>query len=181
MELSTEQILGLRPLIRLIAGDMASNRQTMFDMDDFMSIGMIAALEAAPRFDGKVKLSTYMRYRIKGAMWDAVRQDQLNPLSFRRDQEGGWKVQGMYRMNGDPSDMETYQGFDHIEASSILDLVWSSLTKRDAWIIQEYFWKDRTQESIAGDLGISQSYIYLVIRKALKKLRAKLRVYCRRW
>ena len=76
-----ELTLKLMGLVRRVAREMCDRLPAHVDIDDITSAGTIGLLEAMKRFEtGKqVKIETYARYRIRGAILDALRE--LDPAS----------------------------------------------------------------------------------------------------
>jgi len=76
-----ELTLRLMGLVRRVAREMCDHLPAHVDIDDITSAGTVGLLEAMRRFEtGKqVKIETYARYRIRGAILDALRE--LDPAS----------------------------------------------------------------------------------------------------
>ncbi len=62
--------------------------------DDLISAGLMGLLDALEKFDGRVKLTTYAQFRIKGAMLDELRAMDLVPRSTRMKISEIRKAQG---------------------------------------------------------------------------------------
>jgi RNA polymerase sigma factor FliA len=71
----------LLSLVRRVAHEMREHLPAHLDLDDLMSAGTLGLIDAVRRFEaGKhVKIETYARYRIRGAILDALRN--LDPAS----------------------------------------------------------------------------------------------------
>jgi RNA polymerase sigma factor FliA len=83
-ELTREQeeiVLNLMGLVKRIALELKEHLPAQVEVDDLVSAGTIGLIDAVRRFEtGKqVKIETYARYRIRGAMIDALRG--LDPAS----------------------------------------------------------------------------------------------------
>lgn len=76
-----ELTLKLMGLVRRVAREMRDHLPAHVDVDDLMSAGTVGLLEAVKRFESgkRVKIETYARYRIRGAILDALRD--LDPAS----------------------------------------------------------------------------------------------------
>jgi len=76
-----ELTLKLMALVRRVAREMRDHLPAHVDVDDLMSAGTVGLLEAMKRFESgkRVKIETYARYRIRGAILDALRE--LDPAS----------------------------------------------------------------------------------------------------
>lgn len=76
-----ELIVKLLGLVKRVALEMKERLPAHVDVDDLLSAGTLGLMDAVRRFDaGKhVKIETYARYRIRGAILDALRN--LDPAS----------------------------------------------------------------------------------------------------
>jgi RNA polymerase sigma factor FliA len=76
-----ELTLKLMGLVRRVAREMRDHLPAHVDVEDLMSAGTVGLLEAVKRFESgkQVKIETYARYRIRGAILDALRD--LDPAS----------------------------------------------------------------------------------------------------
>jgi RNA polymerase sigma-B factor len=61
-----------------------------------------------------------------------------------------------------------------VESRIIVSEVIASLGEQDRWIIEQRFFRRRTQSEIAAALGISQSYLSRVVNRILGQLRQQL-------
>jgi RNA polymerase sigma factor FliA len=69
------RVLELLPLVRRIALKMRRNLPAHVELDDLVSAGTLGLLDAAKKFDIRrhVKMESYARYRIRGAILDGLR------------------------------------------------------------------------------------------------------------
>lgn len=76
-----ELIVKLMALVKRVAFEMKEHLPAQVEVDDLVSAGTLGLIAAVRRFDaGKlVKIETYARYRIRGAILDALRN--LDPAS----------------------------------------------------------------------------------------------------
>jgi RNA polymerase sigma factor FliA len=76
-----ELTLRLIGLVRRVALEMRDRLPAHVDVDDLVSAGTLGLMEAVKRFESgkQVKIETYARYRIRGAILDALRD--LDPAS----------------------------------------------------------------------------------------------------
>ena len=65
-------------------------------------------------------------------------------------------------------------GFDAIDRQHIVHALLDTLDERDRTILEMRFFENRTQEEIAAHVGVSQSYLSRILRRALIDLRAQL-------
>ncbi|GJL61959.1 MAG: hypothetical protein NPIRA04_06130 [Nitrospirales bacterium] len=73
------------PMIRRIAGNLASRNPASLDIEDLTSAGVIGLLGALTRFDPEreTKFWTFAEYRIRGMMLDEIRAMDWIPRSVR--------------------------------------------------------------------------------------------------
>lgn len=76
-----ELTLRLMGLVRRVAREMRDRLPAHVDVEDLMSAGTIGLIEAVRRFESgkRVRIETFARYRIRGAILDALRE--LDPAS----------------------------------------------------------------------------------------------------
>ena len=81
-----EVILRYAPLIKYIAGRIASRLPMHIDIHDMINSGVLGLIDAIEKFDPDkgVKFETYAEYRIKGAMLDSLRAMDWVPRSVRK-------------------------------------------------------------------------------------------------
>jgi RNA polymerase sigma-B factor len=89
------------------------------------------------------------------------------PISVDRP----WEDSGRPLIDGLAESMDTIAATDaRILVRQLID----QLDGRDRWILQERFFRRRSQPEIASQLGISQSYLSRVIHRILEQLRVQL-------
>lgn len=74
-------MLKLMGLVKRVAQEMKEHLPAHVDLDDLVSAGTLGLMDAVRRFeaDKQVKIETYARYRIRGAILDGLRG--LDPVS----------------------------------------------------------------------------------------------------
>lgn len=65
-------------------------------------------------------------------------------------------------------------GFAHVDRRMIISELLEGLPERDRQVIEMRFFQNRTQEEIAAEIGVSQSYLSRILRRVLLDLREKL-------
>ena len=141
-------VLTYAPLVKYIAGRMASRLPRHVEEADLVSYGLSGLLTAIERFDPRreVKFETFAATRIRGAIVDELRSLDWVPRTVRR------KARGIQRVNADlerrlgraPTDAETADAMGvsvkelrsslvEISNSSIvaLDEVWTASDARE--------------------------------------------------
>ena len=78
-------ILGQLPLVRYMAGRMASTLPPFVEMEDLASYGTFGLIDAIDRFDPErgIRFETFAAPRIRGAMLDEIRHLDWAPKSVR--------------------------------------------------------------------------------------------------
>jgi RNA polymerase sigma factor FliA len=84
-EQEKEQIINdSLPFIKYSAYRLAHRLPPRLSLNDLISVGVMGLLDALQRYtEGRVKLSTFTEYRIKGAMLDELRSDDWVPRSLK--------------------------------------------------------------------------------------------------
>lgn len=81
-----EMILEYLPLVKFIAGRIASRLPSHIEVADLINSGIIGLIDAIEKFDAsrKIKFKTYAEFRIKGAILDELRALDWVPRSTRQ-------------------------------------------------------------------------------------------------
>ncbi len=74
------------PLVKYVAGKVAANLPSSVDYDDLVGYGVFGLFDAIDKFDPEkhVKFKTYAVTRIRGAMYDHLREMDWVPRSVRQ-------------------------------------------------------------------------------------------------
>jgi len=88
MELSEQEkekiINDSLPFIKYTAYRLAHRLPPQLSVGDLISVGIMGLLDALQRYtEGRVKLNTFVEYRIKGAMLDELRSQDWMPRSLK--------------------------------------------------------------------------------------------------
>lgn len=86
LEQRNEMILEYLPLVKFIAGRIASRLPSHIEVNDLINSGIIGLIDAIEKFDAsrKIKFKTYAEFRIKGAILDELRALDWVPRSTRQ-------------------------------------------------------------------------------------------------
>jgi RNA polymerase sigma factor for flagellar operon FliA len=84
-EKEKEQIINdALPFIKYTAYRLARRLPAQLSVNDLINVGIIGLLDALSRYtEGRVKLKTFVEYRIKGAMLDELRAQDWLPRSLK--------------------------------------------------------------------------------------------------
>lgn len=73
------------PMVRRVAGHLHSRLTSNIELDDLVQNGMMGLLDAMEKFSGSslIAFEVYAYQRIKGAIMDGLRQDDVAPKALR--------------------------------------------------------------------------------------------------
>lgn len=168
-------ILDLLPQVRRCAQHVAKGGSGRHDLRDLEQDGLVALLKMAPRYNGSTKFTTFVGYRLKGAMIDGLRQ--WHPTR-RRDKAAGrtiiqWEPLPDTFSQTEPS---RAKASDEIAlAGEVLALV-ATLPPKQARVLYALFWQEYSAKELAAELGICVTRVFQLRRKGLAKLRKVMKV-----
>lgn len=160
-------------LIRIIAGRLYSSRTSdhlayHLEFHELISEGWIGLQSAHARFDPSrgTKFKTFAEYRIRGAMIDAIRKyshmgSRHHPLAAFIPFDTCAEAQDRTVPPTSLLELETYQFITPLLAP---------LTPRERDIIVRFYLKGDHMAEIASDLGVSEPYMSLFLKKIRLKL-----------
>ncbi len=130
-----EKVLKYLPLVRSIAYRIHKHLPDVVDLNDLIGYGILAVVEALPKLDEGKNPQSYLKLRIKGAMYDYLRSLDFGSKSLRRrEKEIKAKLEELTNQLGrDPTDEELiaalgykreafYSDLQRISASYLLSL-----------------------------------------------------------
>lgn len=79
-------ILEYIPLVKYLAQRIASRLPQSVELDDLINAGVIGLIDAVEKYDPskRIKFRTYAEFRIKGAIFDELRSQDVLPRSWRQ-------------------------------------------------------------------------------------------------
>jgi RNA polymerase sigma factor (sigma-70 family) len=145
------------------------------DYDDLIQAGSIGFLQALERYKTScgVKLYTYAKHRVRGAMIDAIR---VEDFVAKKARHMGCAVQSLNVDWGCPTNSPRHP-MTTTDLSPLLhgDDWWASalrgLTRSERLAAELYFRHGRRMWEVGEDLGVSEAHASLLIGAALKFLR----------
>lgn len=167
--------------MRLVAHVVKKYQSAEEDTEDLISIGTIGLLKAVSTFDFNYgnRFATYAIRCIENELLMHFRRAKKTKLEVSLFEPIGTDKEGKQMSLCEvllvdevdiPKQMETNRDIELLREQ--LDRV---LTKREAAIIRRHYGlfgeKEQTQREIAGELGISRSYVSRIEKRALEKLR----------
>jgi RNA polymerase sigma factor for flagellar operon FliA len=103
-------VLKLLPLVKRMAQQMRERLPLHVELDDLVSTGVLGLVDAVRKFDSRkeVKLESYARHRIRGAMLDGLRSvDSASRDMRKREKRAELVYRGLeVRLGRPPSDAE---------------------------------------------------------------------------
>lgn len=165
--------------LRLVVFLSKKYDNTMYDLEDIVSIGTIGLIKAISTYklDKNIKLATYASRCIENEILMFLRKNKKrnSEVSFEDavnyDSEGNeLHIEDIYGTEDDIIE-KTIQDKDN---KILLEKEVKKLSERDKRIIEERYGlfgkKELTQKELADKLSISQSYISRIEKKVIKKL-----------
>ena len=175
------------PLVKYVAGKVAANLPSSVEYDDLVGYGVFGLFDAIDKFDPEkhVKFKTYAVTRIRGAMYDHLREMDWVPRSVRQKaKEIEQAVMLLEARLGRPASDSEIAGsmnlceeeFSHlmskISSTAILSLndIWNSGTDSEKMCIGESIESPRMMNP---DSTVEKEEIRRVIKQAINELPEK--------
>lgn len=126
LERRNQIILDHLPLVKYVAGRIASRLPSHVEVDDLVNAGIIGLIDAIDKFDDErqIKFKTYAEFRIKGAILDELRALDWMPRTTRQK---ATRLERAYseleQLNGRPAtedEVASYLEISHEELQSLL-------------------------------------------------------------
>lgn len=123
------------PFIKYTAHRLSWGLPPQLTVDDLISVGIMGLLDALQRFtEGRVKLNTFVQFRIKGAMLDELRAHNWIPKSMNKKissvKKAHQKLEKEYGRLPDENEVTEYLGMSLDEYFKILQVANSQVTLR---------------------------------------------------
>ncbi len=175
------------PLVKYVAGKVAVNMPNSVEFDDLVGFGQFGLLDAINKFDPdkKVKFKTYAVTRIRGAIFDELRQLDWVPRSVRQKSREieDTIVELEARLGRPAADEEiasamglTLESFNNtvlkVSGTSVLSLndVWYSGESSDRMSIGDSI---ESPSSLNPDVIVEREEVKRVIMEAINELPEK--------
>ncbi len=171
--------------LRLVVFLAKKYDNTMYDLEDLVSIGTIGLIKGVKTYklDKNIKLATYASRCIDNEILMFLRKNKRRKVeisfedSINLDQDGN--ELHLEDVLGTPDDIVEKE-YESIVDKEFLIKEIENLNKRDKEILTLryglYNQKEYTQKEVADMLGISQSYISRIEKKAIKRLKSLMKV-----
>lgn len=171
--------------LRLVVFLAKKYENTGLDLEDLVSIGTIGLIKGVKTYklDKNIKLATYASRCIDNEILMFLRKNKRRKVeisfedSINLDQDGN--ELHLEDVLGTPDDIVEKE-YESIVDKELLIKEIENLNKRDKEILTLryglYNQKEYTQKEVADMLGISQSYISRIEKKAIKRLKSLMKV-----
>ena len=173
--------------MRLVAHMIKKYMSPDRDTDDLISVGTIVLIKAVNTFDPdkKIRLATYAAKCIDNELLMMLRNDRKKLMELSLSEPIGTDKEGnditFMDVVGDEERDDAANMLTAQQLRCIKEHMGDTLSSREMLIICERFGlfgkSEKTQNEIAGELGISRSYVSRIERKALDKLHTLLNNY----
>ena len=173
--------------MRLVAHMIKKYMSPDRDTDDLISVGTIGLIKAVNTFDPdkKIRLATYAAKCIDNELLMMLRNDRKKLMELSLSEPIGTDKEGnditFMDVVGDEERDDAANMLTAQQLRCIKEHMGDTLSSREMLIICERFGlfgkSEKTQNEIAGELGISRSYVSRIERKALDKLHTLLNNY----
>lgn len=171
--------------IRLVVFLAKKYDNTMYDLEDLVSIGTIGLIKGVKTYklDKNIKLATYASRCIDNEILMFLRKNKRRKveISFEDsiNQDGDGNELHLEDVLGTEDDIVEKE-YENTVDKEILSNVIEQLSGRDKEILTLRYGlnntEEYTQKEVADMLGISQSYISRIEKKAIKKLKSLMKV-----
>ena len=173
--------------MRLVAHMIKKYMSPDRDTDDLISVGTIGLIKAVNTFDPdkKIRLATYAAKCIDNELLMMLRNDRKKLMELSLSEPIGTDKEGnditFMDVVGDEERDDAANMLTAQQLGCIKEHMGDILSSREMLITCERFGlfgkSEKTQNEIAGELGISRSYVSRIERKALDKLHTLLNNY----
>lgn len=168
---------------------MRMQRTAVWDHEDMMQEGFIGLLNAAEHHDpAKGQLSTIAQYRIKGQIADAKRK--MDPVPRSMAAKGFDHARSEVSLDesvspdvplaktellADPNAPDPLELVVTEDTAELVRSVLGELGERDREVLHLYYFEGMPLSVIGEHLGVTESRVCQIHRKALVRMRARLR------
>lgn len=158
--------------------------------DELYGFGVLGLLDAIEKFDPSLgyRFETYSYTRVMGAMKDGLREFDWLPRSAKRSSSGvvhqircvDFKARAFEGLSLEDSvaDPNWHAALEVLEVEAdhqeVVDALASELSERERHVIVEYYYNRRTLADIGAELGLTESRMSQVHRRALSCIRRNL-------
>lgn len=158
-----------RGLVIHLVADISGRAPPWVDRDDLTSAGTLGLLQALRSFDPDrgVKFLTFVRFRIRGAIYDELRRSHpMGRTAFRR----GLTVEHRDELDS-VDDHSVDAGLMERERRAHLHEAVDALPPRLRFVVSGYYFEQRQVKDLAPELGVRASRVSKMHAQALAHMR----------
>lgn len=174
MEFNKELVEKYKHMIEGLAATLGKTKDK-FKIEELASAGLEGLYKATVKYKEEkgISFSTFAYIKIKGAILDELRKTSW--VSTRKKDFKNIKIEFIDENYYSMDDFEAFEeGVENREeAESYLEKILPILSKEELEIIKMRFYFDLTFQDISNVLGIDESTIGAIVKKALEKLRSE--------
>ena len=174
--LREQLILHYSPLVKYVAGRVATGLPQNVEQADLVSYGIFGLIDAIEKYDPDrgYKFETYAIARIKGAILDELRSIDWVPRSVRAKARAIEKAYGKLEgeLHRTPSDVELAKELEMSDDQ--LQATLNRMPEREKIVLTLYYYEGLTLAEIGQVLGVTESRVCQIHTKAVLQLRARL-------
>ena len=177
-------ILEHRSLVWTIARSMRKTFHPYYDFDDLAGWGMLGLVDAADRFipTGGCSFSTYAKFRIRGTIYDGIRQGlPRNPAarkSFRQINGASLEInQEREIARRWARETDAYRQMYRKEMREWLELNIRHLSSREQTMLKLYYVEELPMREIGRLMGVNESRICQIHGRTIRNLRRRMDRY----
>jgi RNA polymerase sigma factor (sigma-70 family) len=137
-------------------------------LDDLVGWANLGMVEAATRYEpgGRASFVTFARLRIRGKILDHMRGPR-----YWAD-AGSEEIKEHHHPHATSAESNPLEGVLAAERTQIVGKLLATLSSREARIVRLRFFKDKSAEQIASELGVGSGRVWQVLRAALVHMAA---------
>lgn len=173
------------PLVNFLAGPFYRHVPESY-RGDLISFGVLGLIDALDKFDPSMgyRFETYGSCRVRGAMSDGIRAlawlprgaaqrasriiEKVVPVDFQAARTAdGTRLQDCLADRNETTPLDALELMDdHEDVATVLQL----LPERERAVITQYYFGRRQLKEIGADLGVTESRVCQLHRRALRQL-----------
>lgn len=177
------------PFVRYMAGRLGP-QVSPYLRPELFSLGLLGLLDALDKFNPEVgvRFETYAGTRIRGAMHDGIRR--MGPLPRGARQQASAMIRSIHpvdfqtatsargvRLQDCLEDLEqpsVFAGLERLADRQELQEAVEALPNRERIVIQRHYYDGLYLKEIGAELGVTESRVCQIHRRALKMLEHRL-------
>lgn len=159
------------PLVYSIAAKIARKVTFNVEMDDLVSSGCLGLVQACRKFNPSngCQFNTFAYHRIRGAILDHLRDEDLPSRSVRKREKAGSAISSLIQAEEEPI-LCPFEEAHRNQLNRILAPAILQLPHRERVVISLYYYEDMTLLEIATLLRVTITRAWQIHKMALKRM-----------